>query len=108
MRIYSLLDDVKNTLHIQIHHLGEHFLWVRVELLAPRRTRIGKQDVDMVRCLRNFRNQSVQLFHTGAIRRHRDGLGTGPFAREGIQGCNGFITGLLLARSDVDLGAAGL
>lgn len=53
-RMYSLLNSVKNTLHIQIHHLGEHFLWVGIELLAPRRARIGKQDVNVVCRLANF------------------------------------------------------
>lgn len=51
-----LLNCIENALHIQIHHLGEHLLWVRIELLAPGRARIGEQEIDMVSCLADFSN----------------------------------------------------
>lgn len=98
-----LLDCIENTLHVQIHHFGKHLLWVRIELLAPGRACIGEQEINMVGRLANLCNQSVQLGHIRAVSGYRNCLGTGSLVGQGVQCCDGFIAGLLLARGDVHL-----
>lgn len=103
-----LLNRVEHTFHIQIHHLGEHLLRVRVELLAPCRAGIGEEDVDTVGRLGHLGRESVQLLDAGAVRGDGDGLRAGPLVWQGVQGGDGFIAGLLLAGGDVYFGAASL
>ena len=105
---HSLLDGIKDTLHIEIHHLGEHLLGMRIELLAPSGTRVGEENVDMISGLSNLRGQSLNLLDARTIGRDGDGLRTGSLVGEGVKCCDGLFTGVLLAGGDVDLGASGL
>lgn len=101
-----LLNRVKHTLHIQIHHLGEHLLRVCIELLAPGCAGIGEQDIHMVGCLGHLGGETAQFLDLGAVGRDGDRLCAGSFVGEGVESCDGFVAGLLLARGDVDFGAA--
>lgn len=62
----------------------------------------------MISRLVHFGDQSIQFIHTGAIRWHGDSLRAGPLVRQGVQGSDGFVAGILLAGGDVYFGAASL
>ena len=79
-----------------------------VELLTPRRTRVRKQDVYMVGCLANFRNELLNLADLGTVRWNRDGLGTGSLVGKCIEGFAGFSAGGGFAGGYIDFRASGL
>lgn len=99
---YPQSNSIKHTLNIQIHHLRKRTVRMRVELLPPCRPCVRKQDIHMISCLAHFLDQFLHSFNVGAIRRHGDGFGAGPFVRQGVQRRAGFFAGGRFAGSDVD------
>lgn len=82
---------VEDAFDIQIHDLSEHSIGVRIKLLSPRRTGIGKQDIDMVGRLGDFLDEELDTLDLGAVGRDRDGLCTGLEVGQGIQCLDGGI-----------------
>lgn len=76
-----LLNSVEHALNVQIHHLGEHLLRVSIELLSPRRTSIGKQNINMIGRLAHLGSKPIQLLDARAVSRHGDGSRAGPLIR---------------------------
>ena len=81
---------------------------MRVELLAPRRARIRKQDVDVVRALAYLRHQLLDLGELGAVGGDGDGFCSRAFVRQGVEGGASFVAGRGFAGCYVDFGTAGL
>lgn len=54
-----LLDGIKNTLDIQIHHLAKRIFGILIIWRAPRGTRVRKQDINMIRRLGYLGNKAV-------------------------------------------------
>lgn len=81
---------------------------MRVELLPPRRARVGEQDVDVVRRPAHLGHEPVQLVHARVVRGHGDGDRPRTLVGEGVEGRDGLVAGLGFAGGDVDFGAAGL
>lgn len=79
---------------------------MRLELLAPGRARIRKQNVHVVRRLLHLSDQPVQLVHARVVRGDGDGFCAGLLVGEGVEGIDGFVAGGGFAGGDVDLGAA--
>lgn len=104
----SLLHQVKHTLNIQIHHLRKRLLGVRLELLAPRRARIRKQDIHMIGRFLHLCDESVQFVHARVIGGDGDGFRVGALVREGVEGGDGFFASVGFSGGYVDFGAAGL
>lgn len=68
----SQSNSIKNTLNVQIHYLRKRAIGMRIELLAPRRARIRKKDIHMVRRLAHFFDQVLDALELGAVGRHGD------------------------------------
>jgi hypothetical protein len=79
-----------------------------IELLAPCRARIRKQDIHMVRRLAHFLNQVFDALEFSAVGGHRDRFRARLEVRESIEGFDGFVAGGRFAGCDVDFGGAGL
>jgi hypothetical protein len=98
----------KNTFDVQIHHFRKRFIRMRVKLLPPRRTRIGEQDIHMVRRLAHFRHQTLDIRDLGAVGGNRDGNSARNFRWESVQGFAGGFACRRFTGCDVDFGTAGL
>lgn len=94
---HLLLHQIKHTLHVQIHHLGERRLGMRLELFAPGGARVGEEDVNVVRRLAHFGHEAVQLRHLGVVGGDGDGLRAGPFVGQRVQRRHGLVAGFGLA-----------
>lgn len=75
---------------------------MRLELLAPRSTGIGEEDINMVRCLADLCHEAFDFLDARAVGRDGDGLGTGAFVGERVERCDGFVAGFGFAGGDVD------
>lgn len=49
-----LLNSIKDTLHVQIHHFRKRLFGMCLEFLTPCCACVCKEDIDMVCCFRNF------------------------------------------------------
>jgi hypothetical protein len=81
---------------------------MRVELLPPRRARICKQDIDMIRRLAHFFDQVLHALELGAVGRHGDRLCPRLQVGQGVEGGHGGVAGGRFPGGDVDFGGAGL
>lgn len=79
-----------------------------IELLAPRRACIRKQDIYMVRRLAHFLNQVFDALEFGAVSGYGNRFRARLEVGERVEGFDGFVAGGRFARCDVDLGGAGL
>lgn len=77
-----------------------------VELLAPRRARICKQDIYMIRRLRDFLHEPFDVRDLGTIRGDGNGVGTGALVGQGVEGGAGGVAGGGFAGGYVHFGAA--
>lgn len=75
---------------------------MRLELLAPRSTGIGEEDIDVVRRLADLCHEAFDFLHARAVGGDGDCLRTGAFVGEGVEGCDGFVAGFGFAGGDVD------
>ncbi|TPX08756.1 uncharacterized protein E0L32_009818 [Thyridium curvatum] len=99
---------VEHGAHVEVEHLGDGGVRVRVELLAPRGARVGEQDVDAVRVRRHLVDEALHALDRRRVGRHRDGAGPGRQVGQGVERGDGLLAGLGLAGRDEDLGRAGL
>lgn len=98
----------KHTLDIQIHHLRKRTIWMCIELLAPRRSCICKQDIHTIRGFLHLGHQLFDPFDLAAICGYRNRLRAWRFIGKRIEsGTGGFACGRF-AGGDVDFGTAGL
>ena len=74
-------DGIEYTLNVQIHHLCESRVRMRIELLPPRRPRVRKQDIDMISRLRDLFYKPLNIRNLRAVGRNRDRNGTRAFVR---------------------------
>jgi hypothetical protein len=81
---------------------------MRIELLPPRRARIRKQDVHMVRRPAHFFDQVLDALELGAVGRHGDCSRAWLQVWERIECFAGGVAGGGFAAGDVDFGCAGL
>lgn len=99
-------DGVEHGPHVQVEHLGDGRVRVRVEGLAPRGARVGQQDVDVVRVLLHRVDEVLHAFYPGRVGGHRDGDRARLQAGQGVEGFAGGLAGRGLAGGDEDFGAA--
>lgn len=65
---------------------------MRIEFLAPSHAGVREEDVDMIRVLRDLRDQAFDFTDFGAVGGDGDRNGVGVFVREGVQRIAGFLT----------------
>ena len=99
-------DGVEHALDVQVHHLRERAVGVRVELLPPRRAGVREQDVHVVGRLLHFLHQPFHVGDLGGVGGDGDGLGAGALVGEGVERGAGGVAGGGFAGGDVDFGAA--
>lgn len=104
----ELLHAVEDRLDVQVHHLREGRLRVRVERRPPRRARVGEQDVDVRRLRRHRRHERLDPRHGAGVGRGGDGASPRLQPRERVELRGGGVAGRGFARGDEDEGAAGL
>jgi hypothetical protein len=75
---------------------------VLIETSTPCRASICKQDVDMIRMLRNFLDQPLDLGDLTAVGRDRDGNRAWSFIWKGVQSGASFLAGSCFAGCDED------
>jgi hypothetical protein len=106
---HGLLNREKYTLDINIHDLIPPVPLVHgLKLTPPRRTRIRKQDIHVVRMFPYFGDQALDLADLGAVGGDGDGLGPRGLVGEGVEGGDGGGACGCFARGDEDFGTAGL
>lgn len=81
---------------------------MRLEALAPGRSRVGEQDVDVVRVLRHLAHQRLDALDCGAVGGDGDGARARLEVGEFVELRHGLLAGLSLPRGDEDFGASGL
>jgi hypothetical protein len=91
---YVLLDGKKYALDIQIHNFIPPVLLIHfIEIRAPRRARICKQDIYMVGVFVDFLHESLDVGDLAAVGGNGVGPRVGGFVGEHVEGCDGFVTG---------------
>jgi len=104
-----LLYREKHALDIQIHDPVPPILLVHlIEPTPPCRSRICKQNINMIRMLCYFSHQPFNISNFGAVGGNRVCGCARLFVGERIESGDGFGTGAGFARGDEDLGAASL
>lgn len=90
----SLLNRKEHALDIQIHDAIPSILLIHiVKIRAPRRARIRKQYIHVIRVLPHFCDQPVDLAELAAVGGDAVGAGVGGFVGEGVEGCDGGFAG---------------
>lgn len=79
-----------------------------LERRAPRRARVGKEYVYVIRGFCYFRCEPLDLGDLGEVGRDRDSFGARTEVRESIKGVDGFVAGCGFAGGYIDSAAAGL
>lgn len=77
-------DGVEDGLDVQIHDLCKRRISMGIETLSPRRARIRKQDIYMIRMLLDLLQQALHALFCGRIRGGGDGSGAGLEVGKGI------------------------
>lgn len=95
-------DGVEDGPDVEVHDLGKGRVRVRVEALAPRRARVGHEDVDLVRVLLHLGEQVLHALELRRVGRHRDGLRPRGEVGQRIERRYGFVARRRLARRDED------
>ncbi|KAG2014611.1 hypothetical protein GB937_006573 [Aspergillus fischeri] len=88
---------------LTIHHLGKGRLGILFEPLAPGSARVCKENINVIGCLLNLGDKSVQVVHARVVGGDGNGYRAGTFIGEGIQGGDGLIAGFGFTGGDVDL-----
>lgn len=101
-------DRVEDGLDVQVEHLAEGAVRVRVEGLAPRGARVGEEDVHAVRVGLDPVEERLDPLDGRAVGRHRDGPGPWGQVGELVEQGHGRVAGGSFARRDEDFGTAGL
>ncbi|CRK27523.1 hypothetical protein BN1708_004413 [Verticillium longisporum] len=104
----KVADRREHGLDVEVHDLGEGPVGVAVERLAPRRARVGEQQVHVRRVLLDRRQQRRDALGGGNVGGRRDGDGAGREVRERVELFAGRVAGCRFAGRDEDLGGAGL
>ena len=99
-------DRIEDAFDVQIHHLRKRLVRVRVELLPPRRTGVGEQNIDMICGLRDFAEEVLDTGELATVRWNRDSLGAGPLVRKRIESVTCCAAGVGFPRGNVYFRAA--
>lgn len=101
-------DGVEDSLHIEVHNLGEMLILVLVKWCSPGCAGVGEQDVDVVGGLGDLLHQGTDAGDLGGVGWDGDGLCAWLETWEGVQCGAGLFAGRGFAGGDIDFGGSGL